>query len=99
MITKDFGPFYAHGITYGKKPKELFEKAESQEIELPFRRGAGIAVRFPFTRKAIVLGKWKETGYTESEALTYAINGRPLLKNEINWDAIRFGEAENGYDI
>lgn len=99
MITKDLGPFYTHGITYPVKPKELFEKAESQETEVPFRRGAGFAVRFPFTRKAIVIGKWKKTGYTESEALTYAINGRPLAKDELDWDFIRFGEAEKEYDF
>ena len=90
MITKDIGSFYFHKITYPVKPKELFEKAESQEVEFPFRRGAGFAVRCPLTKKALVIGRWKETGYTESEALTYAINGRPLSKDELDWDSIRY---------
>ncbi len=93
--TKDIGSYYWHGLTYPYKPKGLWEKAETQEIDEPFRRGTGIAVRFPFTKRAIVLGKWATTDYTESEALTYAIRGRGLKKDEVNWDAIRQGIKES----
>ena len=92
MQTKDFGTFYWHSLTYPYKPKGLYEKADTQEIDPPFRRGKGLAFRFPFSKKAIVIGKWKKTGYTESEALTYAIKGRGLKKEEINWDFIRSKE-------
>ena len=95
--TKDIGSLYWHGITYPVKPKELYEKAESQEIDFPFRHGKGIALRLPFSRKGLVIGKWRKTGFTEGEALTYAINGRSLAKDELDWDNIRLG-ADNDSD-
>lgn len=93
--TKDIGNYYWHGLTYPYKPKGLYEKAETQEIDEPFRHGSGVSIRIPFTKRAIVIGKWAKTGYTESEALTYAIRGRGLKKDEVNWDAIRQGVKES----
>ena len=92
--TKDIGKYYWHGLTYPIKPKCFWEKAETQEIDEPFRSGKGIAIRMPLTRRAIVIGKWSHTDYTESQALTYAIRGRGLKKEEVNWDAIRQGVKE-----
>lgn len=89
--THDIGYTYWHTIVYGLKPKELFEKAESQEIEMPFRKGRGIAIRLPFTRLGLVVGRWKDTDFNESQALTYAVNGRGLTTNEVDWDYIRYG--------
>ena len=89
--TRDIGPVYWHGIKYAVKPKELFEKAESQEIERPFRHGKGIAIRLPFSKLGLVIGLWKKTGFTEGEALTYAVNGRSLIKDEVDWDIVRYG--------
>lgn len=94
MQTKDIGNFYWHSLTYPYRPKGLFERAYSQELDPPFRRGHGIAIRFPYSKSAIVLGIWKKTGYTESEALTYAIKGRGLPKEEVNWDFIRSMDME-----
>jgi len=94
MQTKDIGNFYWHRLAYPVKPKGLVERAHSQELDHPFRRGMGIAIRFPFSKKAIVLGIWRKTGYTESEALTYAIKGRGLPKSEVNWDYIRSMDME-----
>lgn len=94
MQTKDIGNLYWHPLTYPYKPKGLFEKAHTQELDAPFRRGYGVAFRLPFSKSAIVLGIWKKTGYTESEALTYAIKGRGLPKSEVNWDFIRSMDME-----
>lgn len=93
--TRDIGQIYWHTIKYGIKPKELHEKAETQEIEFPFRNGKGIALRLPFSRHGLVIGKWKKTGFTESEALTYAVNGRSLARGEVDWDHIRYGAKED----
>ena len=89
MMVKDVGNFYWHRLTYPVKPRGLAEKAYTQEVDPPFRRGFGLSLRVPFTCKAVVIGRWKETGYSESQALTYAINGRGLKKEEIDWDFIR----------
>lgn len=87
---KDVGNMYWHILEYPVKPKVLWERAETQEIDEPFRFGSGWAIRMPFTRKAVVIGKW-QSSYTESEALTYAIRGRSLDSDEIDWDVVRFG--------
>ena len=31
--------------------------------------------------------------YTESQALTIAVNGRSMKQDEVDWDVIRFGAA------
>ena len=36
------------------------------------------------------MGKWVKR-YTESQALTNAVNGRSMEKDEVDWDMIRFG--------
>jgi hypothetical protein len=95
MQTKDVGNLYWHPLTYPYKPRGLAERADTQELDSPFRRGKGIAFRVPFSRKAIVVGVWKKTGYTESQALTYAIKGRGLKKSEVNWDKIRSMEMDD----
>ena len=88
--THDVGSFYWHTMVYPVKPPVLFEKAETQEIEEPYRFGKGYCIRAPFTRVSLVLGKWVRR-YSESEALTVAINGRAMTKDEVDWDYIRFG--------
>ena len=93
---KEIGNMYWHTLEYPVKPKELWERADTQEIDPPFRYGSGWAIRLPFTRKAVVIGSWK-TSHTEGEALTYAIRGRYLPEEEIDWDFVRYGlnGAEN----
>jgi hypothetical protein len=39
---------------------------------------------------ALVVGKWIRQ-YTESQALTVAVNGRSMKQDEVDWDVIRFG--------
>jgi hypothetical protein len=88
--THDVGKFYWHLMTYPVKPPVVLERAETQEIEEPYRFGKGWCLRFPLTRKSIVMGKWVKR-YTESQALTNAVNGRSMKKDEVDWDMIRFG--------
>jgi hypothetical protein len=75
---------------YPIKPPVIAEKAETQEIEEPYRGGNGYALRLPFTRLALVVGKWTAT-YSESMGLTRAINGRIMRQTEVDWDHIRYG--------
>jgi hypothetical protein len=93
--TRDIGQFYWHGIKYSVKPKELKEPAETQEIDPPFRFGKGYAFRLPFSRRGLVIGRWRETGFNEHEALTFAVNGRGLTKDEIDLDYIRYGAKDD----
>lgn len=94
MQTKDIGNIYWHSITYRVKPRGFMERAHTQELDPPFRKGFGVAIRPPFSKKAVVIGIWRKTGYTESQALTYAIKGRGLPKTEVNWDFIRSMDME-----
>ena len=87
---KNIGSVYWHILQYPVKPKGFWERAETQEIDEPFRFGSGWAIRFPFTRKAVVIGKWQHS-YSEGEALTYAIRGRSMSSDEVDWDVVRFG--------
>jgi hypothetical protein len=88
--THDVGNFYWHLMTYPVKPPVVIERAETQEIDDPYRFGKGWCLRLPFTRQSIVLGKWIKR-YSESQALTNAVNGRAMKQDEVDWDTIRFG--------
>ena len=92
--THDVGTYYWHTLVYPVKPKDLWERAETQEIDEPYRGGSGWSIRLPLTRLAIVLGKWTQT-YTEGAALTRAVAGRDMNKAEVNWDLIRFGAEDD----
>lgn len=85
---------YWHPLIYPIKPPVLWEPAETQEIEEPFRFGKGFALRLPLTRAAIVVGKWV-LRFDESQALTNAIRGRMMTEDEVDWDYVRFGGQEN----
>jgi len=87
------GRIYWHPLKYAVKPKELVEKATTQEIEEPYRGGKGLSVRGPFTKNALVVGIWTHR-YAESDALTAAIKGRIAQDSEIDWESIRFGLEE-----
>jgi hypothetical protein len=77
-------------MVYPIKPPVLFDRAETQEIEYPYRGGMGWAIRIPFTRLSLVVGMWKEK-YSEEIALTRAINGRGISQGAVDWDALRYG--------
>lgn len=92
--TRDVGHFYWHVLIYPVKPPVLFERAETQEIDGKYREGSGMAFRFPFTRLALVVGRWIKE-HDERVALTRAINGRAMAQDEVNWDAVRFGVEDD----
>jgi hypothetical protein len=93
--TKDFmgGRMYYHHLEYSTPPKfgKLIERARTQEIDEPFRFGIGIAIRMPFTKKAVVVGKWVHMAPDEGTALTYAVMGRVVKDDELEWDTVRYG--------
>ena len=64
-----------------------------QEIDGKYRGGKGWAIRLPFTRLAIVVGKWTAT-FSESMALTRAINGRAIEEDSFDWDTVRYGAED-----
>lgn len=84
---------YWQWMKYPFNPKQFKDVSETQEIEYPFRHGRGVALHVPFTKWVLILGKWLSSK-TESEALTYAIGGRILSEDEINWDKILYGELD-----
>ena len=86
--THDVGPFYWQVFKYPVKLKGIFDRAETQEIEEPYRGGVGWAIRMPFTKRALVVGKWTAR-YSESNALTRAIIGRKISQDDVDWDKIR----------
>lgn len=88
--THDVGRLYWHTMVYPRKFKGFTDRAESQEIEVPFRAGSGFVLRLPFTRLGLVLGVWsKPQPYDESIALTRAISARFLGEDEVTWNKIR----------
>lgn len=91
--TRGLGPIYWHTMKYPIKFKGLLDAAETQEIDSPFRRGRGYAIRFPGTCHALVLGRW-QSRHSESEALTYAIGGRAMDSEEVDWNHVRGGEND-----
>lgn len=91
--TRDLGPFFWHPMIYPIKPPVLWERSETQEIDGKYRFGEGIAIRLPFTRLALVIGRWIAS-YDESQALTIAIHGRAMEEDEIDWDYIRAGASD-----
>jgi len=86
--THDLGKFYWHTLVYPIKPPVVFDRAETQQIEHPYHAGKGWAVRLPLTRLAIVIGRYTQT-FSESVALTRAINGRVIDEQVFDWDTIR----------
>ena len=72
------GPHYfVHKMSYPNTKFPLSEKGHTQEIEHPYRTGQSVVVRVPFTRRALVIGKWTGEKY-EEDALTGAIGLREL---------------------
>ena len=68
---------YTHLMEYPTKKFPVIDRGHTQEIEYPFRAGSGLVFRIPFTRRAVVVGRWtSET--PEEEALTGAIGARKL---------------------
>jgi hypothetical protein len=69
--------FFWHSMKYPGGQFPLFDRGVTREIDEPFRLGVSKVIRFPFTRKALVLGLWKAR-LPEGDALREAIGARAL---------------------
>lgn len=75
-------------LRYPSTEFPVFERSRTVEVSAPFREGAGISFRTPFTRFAIVVGRWGEEG-TEEERLTDALgitDYSPSTEEIAQWD-------------
>lgn len=74
--------FYWQRLYWHSEDPPLVHRTTTQEIERPYRHGTSLVVRLPFTKIALVLGKWiSERG--EVEALLTAMQGRVTKDNGI----------------
>lgn len=53
---------------------------ETRETSEPFRIGFGWAFRIPFTRRAVIFGRWIDEGGDEAERLPEALRARTLME-------------------
>ncbi len=60
----------------------LAEKSWTQEIDAPYRKGEGFIVKLP-KKKGFVVGRWVTDGSDEQDALTSALNARPVTENDV----------------
>ncbi|MER5754424.1 hypothetical protein [Streptomyces sp. NPDC002088] len=82
--THDVGPFFAH--TVNLKPGAPFlHTAPTDEIEPPYRQSNSTVIKI-WPGKGIVLGRWRNTWRSESDALYTAVQG---YGNAMSTDAIR----------
>lgn len=73
----DIGPIFVHSMTYPAKDFPLIDRGETQEIEEPYRYGRSWVLRVPWSRRAIVTGRWTREE-PEDSALRRAIKARDL---------------------
>lgn len=79
--TFDVGRLFLHVLKV--EPGPLVHFGTSQEIERPFRRSRVVVVRLWPLRRALAIGWWRKTGFTEEQALTKALQGYGIdLYNE-----------------
>lgn len=71
--TFDIGRLFLHLLKV--EPGPLVHLGSSQEIERPYRHSRVLVVRLWPLRRAVALGWWHDTGLTEEEALTRALQG------------------------
>ena len=64
-------------MSYPSRKFPVVDKGNTQEIEYPFRVGQSVVLRVPFTKQAVVLGRWVSSK-PETDALTSAIGARQL---------------------
>lgn len=63
---------FFHILRYPSRKHPLVERGSTQEITYPYRRAASVVLRAPFTRTALVCGRWGEP-VDEEHALSDAI--------------------------
>jgi hypothetical protein len=63
---------FATTLRYPSRRFPLSEKSRTVEVSAPWRIGMGRSFRVPFTRRALVIGRWGAAG-EEEERLTEAL--------------------------
>lgn len=69
--------YFVHAMAYPDRAFPLIDRGETQEIEEPYRYGRSWVIRIPWSRHALVTGKWTREE-TEDSALRRAIKARDL---------------------
>ena len=65
---KNYGPLYVGTLKYyHRKPLPILEKGWTQETEYPWRKGACLVFRFPFTKPGLYIGLWKKGSKLQHE--------------------------------
>lgn len=79
--TLDIGPLFVHMLKV--RPGPLIHFGSSQEVERPYRHSRVVVMRLWPLRRALAFGWWRDTGLTEEQALTKALQGYGIdLYNE-----------------
>lgn len=73
----DIGPVFVHTMNYPDRNFPLVDRGETQEIEDPYRYGRSWVIRLPWSRRALVTGRWTSQE-PEDSALRRAIRARDL---------------------
>lgn len=76
--------FYVQKLYYITKPAPLVDMVATNEIHPPYRTGRALALRVPFTKIALILGRWVDAHRSEQDALLAAMRGRVTQDNAVN---------------
>lgn len=100
--TKDFGRLFVHMIRV-LPGTVLVHRAQTVEIEPPYRFGRPLVIRLPFGR-ALVIGWWLASNWDEEEALFEAVSGWGIDPYDEEMDddtrqSIREHVAASGMDL
>lgn len=93
--THGVGPFFVHAVNLRPKTP-LVHRANTNEIEPPYRWAYSWILRI-WPGKGIVLGRWKDLGRTEREALLAATQGTEdfLTLDDIRDNSHRFDRDDD----
>jgi hypothetical protein len=93
--THGVGPFFVHAVNL-RPHTPLLHTAPTDEIEPPYRRSNSIVIKV-WPGKGIVLGRWRHTWRSESDALYTAIQGygNALSTDDIRDHAHRFDREDD----
>lgn len=72
---KELGPLFVHSVRL-KKGTPLAHRASTQELEEPFRLSPrSLVLRYWPTTYGTVIGRWKDSGYSEEQAFFAGLDG------------------------
>lgn len=75
--TRDVGRLFVHGFRYPLKGAPLVERAETVEVEPPYRLGKGISLHL-WGRRALIVGFWGKVTREETSALYEALKASDM---------------------